>query len=155
MHSIFFVGCFSRTPQMRVQGIPRAYEGKKPFWLPTCFLKQLSGSSEKRQRQIKGKKAGKGRFPCRHDLSPHLFGHTWPVLTPMCVYGLTLYLVKPPSWGNVSGGCPSPSSFSQGICRAAGQTLCVSTSPLSRDGNRCVFRHPPTQRNPEDVFSTN
>ena len=34
-----------------------------------------------------------------------------PVLTPMCVYGLTLYLVKSPSWGNVSGGCPSPFLF--------------------------------------------
>ena len=47
---------------------------------------------------------------------------------PRCVYGLTLYLGNSRSWGKVSGGYPSPSS-SQGICRAAGQTLCVSTRP--------------------------
>ena len=40
-----------------------------------------------------------------------LLGTPRPVLTQMCVYGLTLYLVKPPSWGNVSGECPSPCLF--------------------------------------------
>ena len=60
-----------------------------------------------------------------------------PVFTPMRVYGVALYLVKPPSWGKVSGGHPSPSSSSQGICRVAGQKLCVS---IGRRFNRSLVR---------------
>ena len=30
------------------------------------------------------------------------------MFTPMCVYGLTLYLGNSPSWGKVSGGYPLP-----------------------------------------------
>ena len=36
----------------------------------------------------------------------------------------------PPFWGMCLVDAPPPSSLSQGICRAAGQTFCVSTRPL-------------------------
>ena len=53
-----------------------------------------------------------------------------PVFTPMCVYGLTLHLVKPPFGVMYLVDVPPPSFLSQRICRAGGQTLCVSTGPL-------------------------
>ena len=50
---------------------------------------------------------------------------------PRCVFTrLTLHLVKPPSRAMYLVDAPPPSSLSQGICRTAGQTLCVSTRPL-------------------------
>ena len=39
---------------------------------------------------------------------PTFLGTPKPVFTAMRVYGVTLYLVKPPSWGKVSGGHPIP-----------------------------------------------
>ena len=49
-----------------------------------------------------------------------------PVLTPMCVYGLTLYLVKPPSWGKCIWWMPLP------------QPLCPKES-VGREGRCFVY----------------
>ena len=47
------------------------------------------------------------KTPSEVQMNKELLGTSKPVFTPIPVYGVTLHLVKPPSWGKVSGAHPS------------------------------------------------
>ena len=99
---IWHVGLMASAPLVAFleQGARQALQDGFPA-NPSRKLAHSSQNRKSRQRH----KCGDNRKHSKQSGTPR------PVLTPMCVFGLTLYLVKPPSWGKVSGGCPSPFLF--------------------------------------------